>query len=479
MRRLITKLLILMLPATIGAQSDTLTLTLGEAIAMAQQRSYDARAAHHTLLAAEWSYKFHKANHLPTLTLTSSPNLNRVINKITLPDGSSSFVEQNQLSTNIALGITQNVALTGGQLFLKSTLQRQDEFEHKSIAYNSQPVVVGYQQSLFGYNSLKWEQRIEPLRYEAALKSYKESMELIASRCANHFFALASAQTELYIAEYNYAAADTLSYFARGRYKIGTITESEMLQLELNKITAKTNAMNAQSHLEDAMLTLRSYLAIDETTNIKVETDSRIPDQSADIGKAIELAHEHSPELVTYKRLQQESKSALAQAKANAGLKAELYLQFGLSQTAEKLHKSYHSPQNQEYASISLTLPLLDWGRGKGRVKIAESNAALVETEIEQARTEFDINIGKMVRQYNLQAHKVEAAQKSVLLAQKRYNVARHLYISGKSTILDLNAATSEKDAAYRGEIAALQTFWSLYYGLRSITGGEIFNNKK
>ena len=107
MRRLITKLLILMLPATIGAQSDTLTLTLGEAIAMAQQRSYDARAAHHTLLAAEWSYKFHKANHLPTLTLTSSPNLNRVINKITLPDGSSSFVEQNQLSTNIALGITQ------------------------------------------------------------------------------------------------------------------------------------------------------------------------------------------------------------------------------------------------------------------------------------------------------------------------------------------------------------------------------------
>lgn len=468
---------LLMLPTIVIAQSDTLSLTLSQAIAMAQERSYDARAAHHTLLAAEWSYKFHKANHLPTLTLSSEPYLNRVISKITLPDGSSSFVEQNQLSTNAALSLTQNISLTGGEIFLKSSLQRQDEFKQQSTAFNSQPVVVGYQQSLFGYNSLKWEQRTEPLRYEAAQKTHRESMELIASRTANYFFSLASAQTELYIAEYNYASADTLNRYALGRYKIGTITESEMLQLELNKITAEANVLNARSSLEDAMLTLCSYLTLDSDVILKAEIESKIPICEVDISQALALAHAHNPDLVNYELRRQESLSNLAQSKANSGLKADLYLQFGLSQTSDVLRKSYRSPQDQQYASISLSLPLLDWGRGKGRVKVAESNAALVETQIEQANKEFDINIGKMVRQFNLQSHRVEVSYRSMTLALRRYNVARQLYILGKSTILDLNAATSEKDAAQRGHIAALQTFWSLYYGLRSLTGGHIFDN--
>ena len=468
---------LLLLPMAVNAQTDTLTLTLADAIAMAQKESSDARSAYHTLLAAEWSYKFYRANYLPSLTLTASPSLNRVTNKITLPDGTSSFVEQNQLSTNATLGFTQNVPLAGGQFFLRSSLQRQDEFANNTAAYNSQPLIVGYQQTLFGYNSLKWERRVEPLRYEEAQKSHTENMELIAARTSTLFFALASAQTELYIAEQNYASADTMSRYARGRYNIGTITENEMLQLELNKFTAEAGLLNARNGLENAMQSLRSYLAMDKDITIKARSEARVPRCKADPTKAISLAHEHNPAPVSYELMRQESLSNLAAAKANSGLKADLYLQFGLSQTAEKLRDSYRSPQNQQYASIGISLPILDHGRGKGQIKIAESKANLVATQIEQAYREFDINIGTMVRQFNLQAHHVEIAEKRAQLAQQRYDVARRLYINGKSTILDFNAATTEKDAAQRGLLGTLQTFWSLYYGLRSMTGGKIFDD--
>ena len=471
-------LLLILLHIAAASFGDTLTLRLSETITMAREHSYDARAARHTLLAAEWSYKFHKANYLPSVTLTSTPSLNRVISKITQPDGTASFVEQNQLSTDASLSITQNVALTGGQFFLKSSLQRQDELSNKTTAYNSQPVVLGYQQQLFGYNSLKWENRLQPLRYEAALKNYTESMELIAARACSYFFNLASAQTELFIAQYNYASADTLSRYARGRYDIGTITESEMLQLELNKITAEANVLSAQSNLEDAMTAIRSYLSISKETIIKVESDSQLPACKADVATTLALARTHSPDLVSLELRRRESRSNLAQAKANAGLKADLYIQLGLSQTADNLADSYRSPQNMQYAGIGITLPLLDWGRGKGRIKIAESNMELVEIEAERAETDFETNIAQTVRQFNLQAHRVEIAEKSAALAQQRYEVDRHMYIMGKATILDLNAATTEKDSAQRGRINALSTFWNLYYGLRSITGGKIFDNQ-
>ena len=52
-----------------------------------------------------------------------------------------------------------------------------------------------------------------------------------------------------------------------------------------------------------------------------------------------------------------------------------------------------------------------------------------------------------------------------------REQTARRLYILGKSTILDLNAAITEKDTARRNYITALKTYWSLYYGIRSMTG--------
>ena len=472
-KRQIILSILLALPLLADAQTDTLRLTLSEAIALAQEQSSEAKVARHTFLAAEWNYKYYRANYLPSLTFTSTPNLNRVISKITLPDGTSTFVKQNQLSTDATLSITQNIPFTGGQLFLNTSLQRQDEFENKTIAYNSQPVTIGYQQSLFGYNSLKWDRRIEPLRYREAKKRYNETMELIASRTSSHFFSLAAAQTELEIAEYNFASADTLSRYARGRYDIGTITESEMLQLELNKLTEETNVLNARTNLENVMQSVRSFLSLSNDVDIKVVVESEVPDIKYDLSEALRLAHENSPDIDTYERNRRESRSNLAYARANSGLKADLYVQFGLSQTAGDLSGSYRSPQNQQYASIGISLPILDWGRGKGRVRVAQSNVDLVDTQVEQAMRDFDINVGKMVRQFNLQSYRVEVAAKTASLAQHRYDVARRLYILGKSTILDFNAATSEKDSALRSHISALQTYWSLYYGLRSMTGGE------
>ena len=475
MKQIIFCLLMASTLTATAAVPDTLELTLDDAIMFAQVRSSDSKVARHSFLASEWSYKFYKANYLPSLTFSSSPALNRAISKITLPDGTSSFVRQNQLSTNATLSITQNIALTGGQLFLKSTLLRNDEFENKTVAYNSQPVMIGYQQTLFGYNSLKWSRRIEPLYYSRAEKSYNESLELIASRTVTYFFAVAQAQTELEIALYNYASADTLNRYARGRYDIGRITESEMLQLELNRVSAEANVLSARNLLDDAMQTLCSYLSIDNGVVVEVKVDPVVPSLHVEPEKVLALAREYSPDPVSFELRLLEGQSNLAQAKANSGLQADLYFQLGLSQTADNLPGSYRSPLNQEYASIGISLPILDWGRGKGRVKVAESNLRLIETQVEQEYKDFEINIGRLVRQFNLQAYRVEIAAKTAQLAQQRYDVARHLYMLGKSTILDFNTATQEKDAAYRGHISAIEHFWSLYYGLRSMTGGKVF----
>jgi outer membrane protein TolC len=103
----------------------------------------------------------------------------------------------------------------------------------------------------------------------------------------------------------------------------------------------------------------------------------------------------------------------------------------------------------------------------------------LINTQAEQGMRDFEQNVARMVRQFNLQSQYVEVAEKTARTADRRYEVAKRLYILGKSTILDLNASITEKDAARRSYISALKSYWSLYYGLRSMTGFDFEKNRK
>ena len=461
------------------AQEETMSLTLKQTIEIAQAHSPEAEMARHSYRAAYWNYRFYKANYLPSVTLTSSPYFNRQISKITQGDGTDLFVKQNQLGIDMQLNINQNIWFTGGSFFIQTHAQRMDELENKVTAYSTQPIVIGYQQSLFGYNSLKWDRRIEPIRFREAQKAYNEALELVASQASNYFFSLASAQTNLDIAKSNLASADTLYRYAQGRYNIGTITESDMLQLEINKLSEETNMMNARIEVENKMQILRSFLGIKDETTLRVIPEKEVPKFEIPLVDALKMAFENSPEPEYYELRKQESRSNLAAARANAGLKADLYVKFGLSQTGNNLADSYRNPMNQQYASIGISLPILDWGRGKGRIRVAKSNVDLVNTQAEQGMKDFELNVARMVRQFNLQSQYVEIAAKTTQTADRRYEVAKRLYILGKSTILDLNSATTEKDAAQRSYISALQNYWSLYYGLRSMTVYDFEKNQK
>ena len=449
---------------------ESLLLTLSETVEMAQQQSNDALAAKHSLEAAEWNYRYYQANYLPSVSLSSSPSLNRQVSSITQPDGTNVFVRQNQLSTDLSLSISQNVALTGGRLFVNSNIYRQDEFEQHTHGYSSVPFSVGYQQSIFGHNSLKWARRTEPLRVRIARKQYQETMELVAARASNYFFSLASAQTNLDIARQNYAVSDTLHQYALRRYERGSITENEMLQLEVSRLTEDTNQLNAEAEVEESMLALKSYLGIKDAVSLRVVPDTLIHDVIIDANEALELALSNNPDPEQLRLNVLESQSSLAAAKANRGLKADLYVQFGLSQTGTTLGEAFSKPLNQQYGSLTLSLPLLDWGRGKGQVRVAKSRLELTRTQSEQAMEDFRLNVLKMVRQYNLQGYRVRIAYRTRETALRRYEVARWLYVQGRSSLLELNTSINEKDNAQRAFIGALQTYWSLYYGLRSLT---------
>ena len=478
MKNLIIIIVLILVCENMSAvETDSLTLNLEGAIRLAHQNSPSVQSARNAFLSAYWNYRYYKANYLPSVTLTSSPYINKEMNKITQSDGTAMFIRQDQFGADLTLKINQNVSLTGGSFFLKSSLNRLDEFQQGTTAYSSQPLVIGYQQSLFGYNSLKWDRKIEPIRYSEAKKQYAETLELISATTCNHFFSLASANNELEMARQNFASADTLYRMAKGRYEIGTITENEMLQLEINRLNEETNVMDAEINLREAQQSLRSFLGLDDNMEIGLTVPDSVPDFDVPLASAMELALRNSPDPEYYNRIVKQSESNLAYAKANARMKADLYVQFGLSQTGKDIGQSLSNLMHQEYASVTLSVPILDWGRGRGKVKEAKSQLALAETTASQGMNDFTQNVEKLVMQFNMQARKVNIASLTERRATQRHSVAMKLFVMGRIGILDLMSAISEKNNAKRGVINAMRTYWSLYYTLRSMTVYDFENN--
>jgi len=118
-------LLALILPLAASGQ----TLTLQDAIRMAQQQGPSAQIARSTRDAAKWHDDAFNARLLPQLFLTgNAANLNHGINPITLPDGSTQFVGQSQNQSSLSLGFSQQIPLTGGTVSIGSQVSRIDQF---------------------------------------------------------------------------------------------------------------------------------------------------------------------------------------------------------------------------------------------------------------------------------------------------------------------------------------------------------------
>lgn len=466
---------------SIGQQADqettrNLTFTIDDVIDLAKSQSPEGIQAQHSFRASYWEFRSYKAELLPLLMFNSVlPNFTRAyVDKVDVEGFRYNY--SNTVSGNLALN--QNIALTGGSLSVSSGLYRTDDFNTKEVFYRSTPLSLVYNQSIFGVNTLKWKKRIEPLRYEEAKRKYLKSVEDVSVNAIRYFFDLAAAQQQVAISEFNKANNDTLYRIAKGRYNIGTIGENDLLQSELNYMNSVATLNDAQLNLATAQNRLRSFLGFNESVLINIIIPDNVPAIEIKLGDIIGLARRNCPELLAYQRQLIEADQNVAREKANRGFVANLQFSYGLNQFGETLSDVYRNPKEKQTIELALQIPILDWGRGKGRVKMAQSNQELVRAKVAQDETDFDQSVILLVNQFLTQGDQFKITAKADTIAQNRYKVSMQRYLIDKITITDMNNAQNDKDAARLRYVTALRNYWSYYYSLRRVTLYDLLNNR-
>lgn len=480
---LIALLFILLSANSLSAQDEPVYLNLSDVIQKAQQQSPDAQIAKHRFRRSYWEFRSFKAGYLPSLQLEGTvPNFTRSIDPITQSDGTEIYQERQISRYSANLSLTQKVGLTGGEVFIQSGLQRLDNFytDTSTRQLLSSPVTIGFSQPIFGYNAYKWDKKIEPMRYEEALRTYLETNEQVAMTAVNHFFNLLLAQVEKSIAVKNQANYDTLYNIAKGRYVLGKIAENELLQLELNLLSANAAMENADLEYQNMLFTFKSFMRIKSNQALILVPPSKTEHFTVNVDEAIQNAKTNTSSGINFDRQILEAESQLNQARLDGRFDASLYASFGLTQTADNLNSVYTNPLDEERVSLGLTIPILDWGQARGRIKMAESNLDLVKTSIEQARIDFEQNIFLKVMHFNMQKNQMRIAAKADTVAQKRFDVTQKRYMIGKvNDVLELNNAQIDNDNAKKGYYNSLKTYWTSYYEIRKNTLYDFVHKRK
>lgn len=470
-------ILLLISPILIQAQN----ISLSEAIIIARDQSVPALEAKQSFVSTYWAYRSYKASRLPSFNLYGDiMNFDRSLTLVqSYEDGRFNYVNSYNLQNSVGLQVKQNITFTGGTLSVYSDLSRIDQFGiDKRLTWYSQPITVSYYQPLFTYNQFKWDKMIEPKEYEKGKRQYLESMEQITLNTVRAYYSLILAKMNNDISLSNYTNTGKMLNVARERQQLGSVTRDEVLQLELRMLNDSISINESAVAVREAQMVLNSVLGYDESYEINPLLDETLPDIYMDYDHVMSKAMDNSSFNLSNAINLLNAESGVAQAKASRGISMALNARFGLSQTAPDFGGVYSDLLDQEVVGITFSIPIFDWGMGKGKVQKAKAAQEVVRAQVVQSENDYRRTIFTAVGQFNNQRHQCSVSRRAMLIAKERYELMMEKFRGGKASVMDLNTAQSENDTALQKYITDVSNYWEYYYTLRQYTLYDFIKGK-
>ena len=458
---------------TISAQTDTIkyVLTLEDVIDMAITQSSAVKYVQNTNVNYYWRYRNYKTQFRPQLVLNSDlPNYNHSTQPITQPDGSIEFKQVSNLAASANLSLNQSIPILGTYVYASTSTYGIRNLNQNTTSFSGAPFVIGFTQPLFGYNWMKWYKKTEPMVYDEAQKRFVEDIEQISLNATYRYFNFLSVQTNYTLAENNLKNSFDNLKISQTKKELGQISENDYSRIELSVLNAQKSLNQASMELKNADFELRSYIGIKDDRGLEliIPLNMKLFDINPEM--ALEKAKENRKETTLYQRRLINADRDLAQAKSTTGVSATLRGSFGLSNSADDFTGVYDNPQKDRTLRVSLSVPILDWGRSASTVKLAETARDLTIFDVNKEIKEFNREIVVQVEQFSLLKDQLKTANEADRVAGNGYLIALRKFQNGELSITDLNIALQERDKAKRDYIYSIRSYWVAYYQLRIFT---------
>ncbi|AMR33097.1 hypothetical protein A0256_17590 [Mucilaginibacter sp. PAMC 26640] len=453
--------------------------SLANIIDLAIHHSTSAKLAGSNKQALALSFENYKATLKPQVVISGSlANYSKEYSKISQDDGSFRFIPIRQNYSSLGATLSQSVLATGADISLTTNLSRFDDFGNHYRQYSGSPYNLMVNQPLFAYNRFKWQKQIEPLKLQESRKAFTQEMENLSDNVVTYFFDAVEASVNKQLAVKNLFNIQHLYEIENKRVSLGTTTKDKILQLKLRILNSQQDLQKSNVDFKSAIYKLKTYAGIKDTALNDLLIPDTLPVMRLSLDQAIAEAKMNRKEFIAFKRRILEAKSNLESANRER-YSITLSAVLGLSGSDADIYGIYSSSKGQQQLSLNLSIPIVDWGRNKGKRDLALSNLKTEQYNVELEQLAIVQEIVSLVQNTELISDNIQIARQADSIANERYELAEQQFLIGRISLTDLHIALTEKDEAKRSFIKNLRLFWESYYHIRRLTLFDFVGGKK
>jgi len=485
-------LLIIWFAFAIANQSNAQTtyyLNLDSAVAIAKRQSYNMRYLRENLNQAAYQLKSINAGFLPRADFNGSlPSYTETYNQYQDSSGVQYFhMKQSTVEGN--LQIRQQLP-TDGNLSITSTVSKLSNYQDSTKIFNvttgisiTQPL-----QALYAYNSMQARYKQAKLRFELASKQFKRQELDLIYNVNQAFYALVSAEKEKDIAFQNLNRQEEAFKLAKNKYDAGLIKEVEALQIEVDLGEAINNHDEIRATYTQYANQLKQVIGLSLKDSIVTENKLEYKLVLIDVNKAVELGLKNRTEIrereIQIELTKLDIKSQKAQGTIQGNVSAYYNFigmnKYGLNYSNLDAFNSTRDamltrPGNKGI-TLSLQIPLLDWGANRSLVKFRKSILTQNKYSLENEIVTIENDLRNTINNLQSSLRRLQLLEKNIKLAEKSYNISYQRFTNGD---IDVESLGLDRQRFNNSQLSYLRAYISYKLLLLDLNRKTFFDFEK
>jgi outer membrane protein len=435
----VTVIIIVLLTIKLNAQK---MLTIEEVNEMAIKNSNKIKIIENNSTKTTIESSFYRLSLLPKITTTISLPYQRSIAEVIQSDGSLRFVERNFLNSSLNLNISQALPFTGGTLNVTSSINNARDFNNKTSNFSSNWANISYQQTINGFNSFKWNKKLNPLyNKKDSISFLKEKIQLKydVSKLYSEV-QLISLKTELF--KSNIDKTQKLLLELEEKFKLGRVLKIDVDQVKITLEQLKRQFEINNLEYLSGIQSLKNAINIDNQENYILKP---ITENNFEIDKkTLEITIKKNGFEINRLIKLLESNSNIDKVKKEGAIAVSLQLGMGLNSSSNEFSNLYETPAQSQFVTLGTKIPILDWGKSSKKLAIAKLEKENIEYEIRDNENKIEEQINDLLNYHLSLKSQIKSLVEQLKLTNTINEMFEELLKLGRKTIAEYKAQLVE-----------------------------------
>lgn len=447
---------LIMLLLNPGLQAQT-GLTLSDAMTIAEENSPSIRRTLLSLTRSQENLTAQRAALKSAFSLSVNPFAFTKAREFN--DFFSTYYTRETMESSAAFNIVQPIIATDATVSLRNNFNWKDswsEYNNTRTSGFSNNLYLTINQPVFTYNRTKLQLTQLELNLENTELSYAMQRLSLERQVAQSFYQVYQQQQSLETSLRAYQNMQASYDIIRNKVEAGLLAQAELFQAELNLANTKSDYENKLVSLENTKDNFKVLIGMSLYDDVIVVPDIQVDTIMIDVAFAIDQGLKNRMEMRQREISLQTAEFDMITTMAMNEFKGSVGVTVGIFGDNKNLLDIYSNPTDNQNVSLSLQVPLWDWGEKKARIRATEASIETQKISFEEQENDIIIGIRQVYRNLLNLKNQIEIAKQSIVNAQLTYELNLEKYKNGDITGMDLNQyqnQLSDREIAYTNSL--------------------------